>query len=272
MKRAIVAAAGRAPGRSQAGPHPPGGWGEVPLGRGAVIKALVFDVFGTVVDWRGSIIGEGEALGAAQGLSVDWPAFADAWRAGYQPAMQRARSGEIAWTNIDGLHRVILDGLIARFGLDGLSEAERDRLNRVWHRLDPWPDAVAGLQRLKARFVISTLSNGNIALLVNMAKRAGLPWDCVLSAEIMQHYKPDPEVYQGAARLLGVALDEVLMVAAHPSDLRGAAKAGLRTALVRRPLEYGPNPDGAAPPDALPDDRFDVVASDFVDLARQLGA
>ena len=235
------------------------------------IKALVFDIFGTVVDWRGSIIREGEALSAAKGLTVDWAAFADAWRAGYQPAMQRARSGEIVWTNVDGLHRVILDGLIPRFELDVLTEPERDRLNRVWHRLDAWPDAVAGLTRLKSRYVISTLSNGNIALLVNMAKRAGLPWDCVLSAEIMKHYKPDPEVYQGAAQLLGFDLDDVLMVAAHPSDLRGAARAGLRTALVHRPLEYGPNPDGKPAPDALPDDRFDVVAGDFVALALALG-
>ena len=236
------------------------------------IKALVFDVFGTVVDWRGGVIREGEALSAAKGLAVDWPAFADAWRAGYQPAMQRARSGAIAWTNVDGLHRVILDELIPRFGLGALKEVERDRFNRVWHRLDPWPDAVAGLTRLKARFVVSTLSNGNIALLVNMAKRAGLPWDCVLSAEIMKHYKPDPEVYQGAAALLGIARHELLMVAAHPSDLRGAARAGLRTALVNRPLERGPNPAGAPPPDALPDDRFDLVADDFVDLARRRGA
>ncbi len=236
------------------------------------LRALVFDVFGTVVDWRASIIREGQALGAAKGWRVDWPAFADAWRAGYQPAMQRARSGEIAWTNVDGLHRNILDGLIPRFGLEGLTEPEREHLNRVWHRLEPWPDAVAGLARLKARFVISTLSNGNIALLVNMAKRAGLPWDCVLSAEIMRHYKPDPEVYQGAAALLGVERGELLMVAAHPSDLRGAQRAGLPTALVRRPLEYGANPTGAAPPDALPDDRFDLVAADFVELAQQLGA
>ena len=228
---------------------------------------LAFDTFGTVVDWHGGIAREIQALHP----EVDAAAFASAWRAGYQPAMQRARSGEIAWTNIDGLHRVILDELIPRFGLDPLPEAERDRLNRVWHRLDPWPDAVAGLRRLKSRYVISTLSNGNIALLVNMAKRAGLPWDCVLSAEIMKHYKPDPEVYQGAAQLLGFAFDEVLMVAAHPSDLRGAARAGLRTALVHRPHEYGPNPDGKPAPDALPDDRFDVVADDFVDLASSLG-
>lgn len=236
------------------------------------IRALVFDVFGTVVDWRGSIVREGETASAAgRWPRIDWAAFADAWRAGYQPAMQRARSGEIAWTNIDGLHRVILDGLIPRFGLESLGEAERTELNLVWHRLDPWPDAVAGLTRLKSRYVISTLSNGNIALLVNMAKRAGLPWDCVLSAEIMRHYKPDPEVYQGAAQLLGIARDELLMVAAHPSDLRGAARAGLPTALVHRPFEHGPNPDRRPAPDALPDDRFDLVADDFVALAQQLG-
>lgn len=236
------------------------------------IKALAFDIFGTVVDWRGSIIREGEALSAAKGLAVDWPALADAWRAGYQPAMQRARSGEIPWTNVDGLHRSILDTLIPRFGLAGLSEPERFELNRVWHRLDPWPDAVGGLRRLKAGFVISTLSNGNVALLVNMARRAELPWDCVLSAEIMKHYKPDPEVYLGAATLLDIAPHELLMVAAHPSDLRGAARAGLRTALVRRPLEYGPNPTGAPPPDAWPDDRFDLVVDDFGALASALGA
>lgn len=235
------------------------------------IKALVFDVFGTVVDWRASILREGALLSAAKGLQVDWPGFADAWRAGYPVAMQRARSGEVEWANIDTLHRGILDELIPRFGLDVLTEPERFELNRVWHRLDPWPDVVGGLQRLKKGFVISTLSNGNVSLLVDMAKHAGLPWDCVLSAELMRHYKPDPEVYQGAARLLDIDFDELLMVAAHPSDLRGAARAGLRTALVNRPLERGPNPGAEAPPDALPDDRFDLVASDFHDLADRLG-
>jgi 2-haloacid dehalogenase len=238
----------------------------------SAIKALVFDVFGTVVDWRSSIIREGEAISAAKGWKVDWPAFATAWRAGYQPAMQRARVGEIEWTNVDGLHRTILDEIIPRFGLEGMTEAERRDLNRVWHRLAAWPDSVAGLTRLKAGHVISTLSNGNIALLVNMAKNAGLPWDCVLSAEIVQHYKPDPEVYQMAARLLGFERHEVLMVAAHPSDLRGAQRAGLPTAYVKRPLEYGANPNGAPPPDALPDDRFDIVAADFLELAQRLGA
>ena len=243
----------------------------------AAIRALVFDVFGTVVDWRASIVREGQALSAAKGLGVDWPAFADAWRAGYVPAMARASArtpqGEpAAWANIDVLHREILDNLLPRFGLDALDEPERAHLNRVWHRLAPWPDSVRGLRRLKSRFVISTLSNGNIALLVDMAKHARLPWDCVLSGELVRRYKPDPAVYQMAARLLGVECAQVLMVAAHPSDLRGAHAAGLRTAYVPRPFERGPNPDGAPPPDALPEDRFDVVAADFNELAERLGA
>ena len=232
------------------------------------IKALVFDIFGTVVDWRSSIIREGQKLSAQTGLQADWPALADAWRAGYQPAMQRARSGQIAWTNIDGLHRVILEELLPRFGLTGLTEAQRDHLNRAWHRLDPWPDSVAGLRRLKKRFVISTLSNGNVALLVNMAKHGRLPWDCVLSAEIIQKYKPDPEVYQMAASLLGFDREQVLMVAAHPSDLRGAQRAGLRTAYVPRPLEHGQG--GWVEP--VGDAVFDLTVPDFNELALALGA
>lgn len=228
------------------------------------IKALVFDVFGTVVDWRGSIVREVRA----RWPQVDAPAFADAWRAGYVPAMDRARRGEIAWTNVDGLHRTILDEIRPRFGLADLSEPELDHLNRVWHRLDAWPDAVAGLTRLKSRFVVSTLSNGNVALLVDMAKHAALPWDCVLSAELFQHYKPDPEVYQGAARLLGVECDELLMVAAHPTDLVAAQRAGLRTAYVPRPLERGEG--GAMEP--VGDAVFDLTAPDFNALAVQLGA
>ena len=226
------------------------------------IKALVFDVFGTVVDWRGSIIREVSATWP----QVNAPAFADAWRAGYVPAMDRARRGEIAWTNIDGLHRVILDDIRPRFGLGGLSEPEVDALNRVWHRLDAWPDAVSGLQRLKTRHVIATLSNGNVALLVNMAKHAGLPWDCVLSAELFQHYKPDPEVYQGAARLLGFEREQVMMVAAHPGDLVAAQRAGLRTAYVPRPREWGEGGYREPVGDAV----FDLTASDFNALAVQL--
>ena len=232
----------------------------------ASIRALVFDVFGTVVDWRGTIIREGEALSSAKGWHVDWRGLADAWRQGYRPAMARAMRGE--WANIDTLHRGILDEIRPRFGLGELSEAEVAQLNHVWHRLAPWPDVHEGLQRLKARFVISTLSNGNVALLVDMAKHAQLAWDCVLSAELFGKYKPDPAVYQGAARLLGVESDALLMVAAHPSDLAAAQRAGLRTAYVPRPLEWGlggyREPVGST--------RFDVVAADFVELAAALGA
>jgi len=236
------------------------------------VRALVFDVFGTVVDWRGSIIKEGEAMTAAKGWRVDWPAFADAWRACYQPSMQRAMqaaaSDPAAWLKLDVLHRATLETLLPRFGLDRLSAAERDHLNFVWHRLDPWPDAVAGLARLKARAPIATLSNGNVSLLVDMARHAGLPWDCVLSAELFRKYKPHPDVYRGAADLLGVAPGELLMVAAHPSDLAAAARAGLKTAYVDRPLELGP--EGAREDPA--GQRFDWVARDFVDLAAQIGA
>jgi 2-haloacid dehalogenase len=228
--------------------------------------ALVFDIFGTVVDWRSSIIREGQALTARLGLSADWPALADAWRAGYAPAMARVARGEIAWATIDALHRMILDGLLPRFGLDALPESEREQLNRAWHRLDPWPDAVPGLTRLRQRQVIATLSNGNVSLLVNMAKRAGLPWDCVLSAELFGRYKPDLEVYRGAARLLGFAPGEVAMVAAHPSDLAAAQHAGLQTAYIPRPDERGPG--GSMEP--VGELRFDWTARDLVDLSVQL--
>jgi 2-haloacid dehalogenase len=232
------------------------------------LRALVFDVFGTVVDWRSSIIREGQLLSAAKGLRVDWPAFADAWRAGYVPAMERTRAAGAAWADIDTLHRQILDSLLPRFGLDALSEAERMHLNLAWHRLMPWPDSVGGLQRLKSRFVVGTLSNGNVSLLVDMAKNAGLPWDCVLSAELARRYKPDPEVYLMAARLLGCMPSQLMMVAAHVDDLRAAKGCGLRTAYVHRPLEFGPD----APARNARPDGFDVVAADFIDLARQLGA
>ncbi|GAB5896433.1 MULTISPECIES: haloacid dehalogenase type II [Mycolicibacterium] len=232
-----------------------------------VTKALAFDVFGTVVDWRSSIVAELEAFGERHGLQRDWRAFADDWRAGYAPAMDRVRRGELPWTRIDDLHRAILVELLGaadiRVGAD-----EVDELNRAWHRLDPWPDSVAGLTRLKERFVITTLSNGNVSLLTNMAKHAGLPWDCVISAELFRHYKPDREAYLGCADLLGVAPRELTLVAAHPSDLRAARGAGLGTAYVPRPLEFGPG----RTPHAVSDGEFDVVAADFVDLAAQFGA
>lgn len=234
--------------------------------RAPKVKALVFDVFGTVVDWRGSLIREGRLLGRRKKLKVDWEAFADAWRAGYRPAMARVRSGELPWTRIDDLHRMILDELLERFGIRGLSEDEIVHLNHAWHRLKPWPDAKAGLGKLKRRHVIATLSNGNVALLVNMAKNAGLPWDCVLSAEVVRHYKPDPETYLGAADLLGVRPAELMMVAAHKDDLHAARACGLQTAYVTRPREYGP----AKKVDVSREPAFGVHARDFNDLARQL--
>ena len=231
------------------------------------VKALTFDVFGTVVDWRGSVIRECQQLGRAKGIDVDWAAFADRWRGGYAPAMARVRSGELPWTKIDVLHRMILDGLLEEFGVTGLSENEKDHLNRVWHRLAPWPDSVAGLTRLRQGYTVATLSNGNVALLTNMAKHAALPWDCILSAELMRRYKPDPETYLGAADLLGLRPEEVMMVAAHKSDLRSAHEVGLRAAFVARPHEFGPDIDV----DTTPESDFDVNAADIEDLAGKLG-
>ena len=232
------------------------------------IRALCFDIFGTVVDWRTSITREGQLLQQRLALPPqDWAAFADDWRAGYQPAMHQVRTGALPWTDIDGLHRRILDKLLAARGLV-LTETDAADFNRVWHRLIPWPDSVAGLYRLKQRFIITSLSNGNVSLLVNMAKHAGLPWDTVLSAELFQHYKPDPEVYLGAARILGLQPAQVTMVAAHPSDLRAAAACGLRTAYVMRPLERGPG----GPMEPWTEGEFDIVASDFVALAHTLSA
>jgi 2-haloacid dehalogenase len=227
-------------------------------------KAILFDVFGTVVDWRGSIIREGGEWGRARGVDVDWAEFADRWRAGYAPAMDKVRTGELPWMKLDGLHRLILNRLLEEFRITGLTEAEKDHWNRVWHRLQPWPDAVDGLHKLRERYVLATLSNGNLSLLVEMAKRAGLPWDAVISAELFRHYKPDPEVYLGAAGLLDCDPAEVLMVAAHPGDLQAAANCGLGTAFVARPLEFGP---GKAAPVAGP---VDFSARDFLDLAGQL--
>lgn len=231
-------------------------------------KALAFDTFGTVVDWRTSIIAELETFGESHGVQADWSVLADSWRKGYLPAMDRVRRGELPWTKIDALHRMILDELMRDAGITSVSDADVEHLNRAWHRLDPWPDSVAGLTRLKERFVITTLSNGNFSLLTNMAKRAGLPWDCVISAELFHHYKPDPESYLGCADLLDVATGELMLVAAHPGDLRAARDAGLMTAYVTRPLEYGPNQR----PHRFTDGEFDFTATDFLDLADQLGA
>ena len=233
----------------------------------AEIRALTFDVFGTVVDWRSSLIREGEALGRTRGLNADWAAFADAWRGLYQPNLTKVRNGEMPWTKLDDLHRMALDRLIVEFKLGGLSEDETAHLNRAWHRLDPWPDSVLGLTRLKRKFILATLSNGNVALIVNMAKHGGLPWDAVLGAEVARHYKPQPECYLTTAALLGLRPEQCLMVAAHNNDLAAASSVGLRTAFVPRPNEHGP---GKAR-DVTPAREWDVIARDFEDLATKLG-
>ena len=231
-------------------------------------RALAFDVFGTVVDWHGGIALEAAALAARHGIEGDWPAFANDWRAGYAPAMDQVRSGALPWTHIDTLHRMILERIAERHGLAGLTDAERGHLNRAWHRLPPWPDAVPGLARLKRRFTITPLSNGNFSLLTNLAKHGGLAWDCIVSAELFGHYKPDPETYLGCARLLDVAPGELMMVACHPSDLRAARANGLMTAYVPRPLEHG----AATVLPSFDAGEFDIVASDFEALAGQLEA
>lgn len=231
------------------------------------VKALLFDVFGTVTDWRGTIVREGQQWGQEKGLDVDWADFADGWRAGYAPAMQRVRGGELPWMNIDALHRLILDELLVQFNLSGLSEGEKAHWNRVWHRLEPWPDARGGLERLRQRFIIAPLSNGNVALLTNMAKRADLRWDCIFSAELARHYKPDPQAYLTAVQLLDLQPEQVMMVAAHNGDLLAAQALGLATAFVYRTQEYGPHQRT----DLEPAPTVDVVARDFNHLAELLG-
>ena len=229
-------------------------------------RALLFDVFGTVVDWRSSIAREVQAALVSHSVSVDSEAFADRWRALYQPAMSRVRCGEIEFVPLDKLHRENLDQVLAEFSVDHLSESEKVQLNLAWHKLDAWPDAAAGLERLKSRYIIGTLSNGNIALIVNMAKYAGLPWDVVLGAEVARAYKPQPQAYLGSAQALGLTPAECMLVAAHNDDLKAAAQCGFRTAFVERPFEHGPDQTT----DRTADGDYDYVALDFVDLARQL--
>jgi 2-haloacid dehalogenase len=229
------------------------------------MKALTFDVFGTVVDWRGTIIEEGSVLNRRKGLQVDWNNFALQWRAGYGPIMDRVRKGSLPWMKLDALHRLLLDDLLQELQITGLTEEETQHLNLVWHRLKPWNDVLPGLTNLKRKYILSTLSNGNVSLLVDTAKRAGLPWDVILSAELFHHFKTDPEVYLGAASLLDCKPSDVMMVAAHPPDLKAAQACGLRTAFVLRPMEYGPEQKIAGA-----DGSFDIVARDLVDLAAQL--
>jgi 2-haloacid dehalogenase len=232
------------------------------------VKAILFDTFGSVVDWRGSLIADLTAWGDAHGLTADWTGLVDAWRGAYAPSMDRVRRGELPWTGLDVLHRATLERLAGSYGLAGLSAAELDHINRGWHRLLPWPDSLPGLHRLRRRCIVAPLSNGNVALLVNMARFAALPWDAIFGADLFGHYKPDPETYLGAARLLGLAPGEVMMAAAHNHDLAGARAAGLRTAFFARPTEYGP----LQTRDFAATGRWDIVAEDIADLATQLGA
>lgn len=242
----------------------------------STIKVLAFDVFGTVVDWHDTIARHVDSLSlpGADRSPIDGNAFALAWRAGYKPAMARVRSGELGWTRIDDLHRMILDDVLEQFGVPAsvANEAFRAELNLIWHRLNGWPDASHGLGRLKSRHTITTLSNGNIGLLTAIAKHAALPWDCILSAEVFRHYKPDPETYLGVADIFAVDPSQVMMVAAHKDDLRAAKACGLRTAYVERALEFGANPPAALVKDLSRDPAFDFHARDFEDLADQLAA
>jgi 2-haloacid dehalogenase len=234
----------------------------------SVVKALVFDVFGTVVDWRSSLIADFTAWGAARGVKADWSALVDGWRGAYVASMDDVREHpERGYLILDQLHRRSLEKLVAQLSIQGLNEADLHHLTMGWHRLHAWPDSVAGLTRLKKNYIIGPLSNGNVALLTNMAKFAGLPWDLVLSAELFEHYKPDPEAYLGAARLLGLEPRQVMMVAAHNGDLKAAQQLGLKTAFVARPTEYGPlqKLDFEATGD------WDIVAGDFGGLADRMG-
>jgi 2-haloacid dehalogenase len=235
------------------------------MNKKALPKVLAFDVFGTVVDWHGSIAAEAARIN----LPVDPNVFASAWRDGYKPAMARVRSGELGWTKIDDLHRMILDQVLQQMKIETLNEAQKQDLNLVWHRLKPWTDTVEGLTRLKKQFTIVTLSNGNLGLLANMAKNAGLPWDLILSAEVFRHYKPDPETYLGVASTFDVQPEEVMLVAAHKDDLAAASKLGLQTAFVERPREFGPTHQRN---DLQVEEWVDYHASDFNALADQLAS
>jgi 2-haloacid dehalogenase len=231
------------------------------------IRALTFDVFGTVVDWRSGVAREAEAVLAPKGLALDWGGFADRWRARYAPSFLSVVRGERPFAILDVLHRQNLEALLAEEGIT-LSADEMERLNTAWHRLDPWPDTLAGMARLKRKFILASLSNGNVALIVNMARRAGLPWDVVLGSEVARAYKPADEAYDSAARMLGLQPSQCLMVAAHPYDLAAAAKRGFRTAYVHRPLEFGPDAEPERPAPAA----FDFAVDSFVELAEALGA
>jgi 2-haloacid dehalogenase len=229
------------------------------------VKALFFDVFGTLVDWRTGIAREAKTILAPRGFALDWLAFADAWRGEYQGAMEEVRSGSIAFLKLDVLHRRNLDRILPRFGADALGEEDRHALNLAWHRLDAWPDVPTGLSRLKHHHLLAPLSNGNISLMVDLARRNGFPWDAILGAEFAGDYKPKPRVYLSAAEAFDLAPQQCMMVAAHSSDLAAAAAVGLRTAHIARPNESGPGCGESAP--KLP---VDVAATDLSDFADQL--
>jgi 2-haloacid dehalogenase len=234
------------------------------------VRACVFDTFGTVVDWRSSVIAEATKWGNARGLNIDWSEFTDRWRMGYGPAMDKVRQGEIPWTTLDDLHRMILEDLLKHYRIEGLTEEEKTDWAHVWRRLRPWPDSVEGLIRLKRKYIISPMSNGNVALMTRLAKFAGLPWDLVLGSDIVQHYKPDREMYMSAPLYLDLKPEQVMMCAAHVGDLKAARSFGLRTGFIYRPSEYGGGSVGV-PDKAKPGD-FDVVSQSIVELAQQLGA
>jgi 2-haloacid dehalogenase len=231
------------------------------------VRALTFDVFGTTVDWLSGVAAEARRLGGLNGVDADWERLAKAWRALYAPSMDRVRLGELPWTNFDRLHRMSLDQVLREVGAEAFDPAAREELTQAWERLPAWPDSAPGLRRLARRFTVATLSNGNRAQQAALLQFAGLPFQRILSAEDFHHYKPDPEVYMGAASALGLEVGQVMMVAAHRSDLRAAQAAGMRAAFVERPLEKGPG--GGA--DLLPDPLSDVQSSDFMDLADKLG-
>lgn len=231
------------------------------------VEALVFDVFGTVVDWRTTLIRQLEQFGRDHRLQADWVALADDWRAGYEPAMKKVRDGERPWISLEHLHRESLDALLPRYGLAALSDDQRRRIVRFWHFLDPWPDTLSGLERLHRKHILGTLSNGGVRLLTDMARYARLPWDVIFSSDSFRRYKPDPAVYLGAAELLDTAPHNIMLVAAHNYDLAAARKHGYKTAFVARPTEYGPRQTK----DFKAESDWDYVAQDFVDLAGKLG-
>jgi 2-haloacid dehalogenase len=235
----------------------------------ANVQACVFDTFGTVVDWRGSVIAEATSWGKAKGLNINWAELADSWRMGYVPAMEKVRKGEIPWTKLDDLNRMTLEDVLRQYKIEGMSEEEKTNWAHVWRRLKPWPDSIEGLGRLKKKYIISPLSNGNVALMITMAKVRGLPWDLILGSDLVKHYKPDREMYLSAPFYLDLKPEEVMMCAAHIPDLQAARSYGLRTDFIYRPNEYGGGPIGV-PDKAKPGD-FDVVSESIIDLAQQMG-